>query len=198
MALKLSNTQRDEVSKIIELGNALGGSEDIDNYLMEKLFAVLLPEDSGEDTKMNDLATLYGATEDPDYAAQLKDEYYKSQGIDPAQKAKEDALLEQFAGEYENNPNSRYYEAIAQQNPGLLEQYYNEAPQSTTFGERYKQGVESTYDDFGGILGNILGASLPGKISGLISGFKGGESANEKEKRLKSLIEQYKSSLPNN
>ena len=204
MAFKLTKKQKEEAMKIAEMGSMFGGSKEVDQYLMEQMMNVLLPQTD----KVDELASLYSITKDDKVKSELLNEYYKTQGIDPAQKAQQEALMTQFGEEFPIDSSDAgqniAYQNFMQQNPEALSQYYTGKekepfkwgwiPAGIGAGAAAGAGIGS----LGGPIGTV-GGGVVGGIAGLIGSIiDSGESGKEKEKRIKSLMEQYKSNIPNN
>jgi len=202
--MNLSKEQKERLSTIIEIGGMFGGNESIDKVLMNEVFSVLLPQTD----KVDELASLYSITKDDKVKSELLNEYYKTQGIDPAQKAQQEALMTQFGEEFPIDSSDAgqniAYQNFMQQNPEALSQYYTGKekepfkwgwiPAGIGAGAAAGAGIGS----LGGPIGTV-GGGVVGGIAGLIGSIiDSGESGKEKEKRIKSLMEQYQSNIPNN
>jgi len=212
MDFNLDDEQREKALKIAQLGKMVGGDERMDQYLMGELMSILLPPEPETD-KVDELASAYALTEDPHLQDLLKQEVYKSQGIDPQERAQQEALMAKFGGEFApgENPENDYYNTLMQQNPQLLEQYYSQKPDEEKFkwgaipaGMGVGAGVGAGAGLAGGPLAGVtvpVGAgvgSIIGGIGGLIEAIsdKNNESPKEKKKRLDRLIDQYQSNIP--
>lgn len=163
----LTPEQKQQVRTIVQLGQSIGGTEEIDNYLMSQLMNVYMPETD----KIDDLASAYEITEDPTIKSELTNSLFKKLGINPEQKALDETLFKSFAEKYpiEQNDNKRAYEnaqfqTMMQQSPEMLRQFYQGTPERN--------------------------------MSSPISAIFSGESEKEKRARLQSLLSQYQSNLP--
>lgn len=194
----LSDQQKQKVKTIVQLGQTIGGNEKIDNYLMQQLMDVYMPETN----KMDELASLYEITEDEGVKQELLNEYYKSQGIDTGEREQQNALFEQFSQEFpldsKNAAKNALYQQQAKENPELITEYYNTKPE-----EEFKWGAIPIGAGGGALAGSLFGPAgaitggAIGGIGGLIKSIlDSGESEREKEERLLRLIEQYKSNIP--
>jgi len=205
----LSPEQKEKVKTIVTLGQAIGGNEKIDNYLMQQLVNVYMPETDSID----ELASLYQLTGEESVKDDLLREYYTSKGIDPKQRMLNNIYSKKFAEDYAlddekyGNENA-YLQAIVQEHPELLAQYYEGSPEPEKFkwknigigmgsGAAAGAGVGAMFGGLGAIPGSILGAGIGG-IGGLITAIadKNTENAKEKRARLESLVSQYRSNLP--
>ncbi len=207
----LSPEQKEKVKTIVTLGQAIGGNEKIDNYLMQQLMNVYLPETNSID----ELASLYQLTGEESVKDDLLREYYTSKGIDPKQRVLNNIYSQKFAEDYAlddekyGNENA-YLQAIVQEHPELLTQYYEGSPEPEKFkwgnigvgagsGAALGAGAGSIFSGIGAIPGSIVGG-VGGGIAGLITALsdKNTENAREKRARLERLVSQYRSNLPNN
>lgn len=210
----LSPEQKEKVKTIVTLGQAIGGNEKIDNYLMQQLMNVYLPETNSID----ELASLYQLTGEESVKDDLLREYYTSKGIDPEQRKLNNIYSQKFAEDYAlddekyGNENA-YLQAIIQEHPELLTQYYEGSPKPEKFNWGSIGAGAATGAGVGvgaGLAGGpFAGISVPvgagvggvvGGIAGLINAIsdKSTESEKEKRARLESLVSQYRSNLPNN
>jgi hypothetical protein len=204
MAIKLSDKQRDEAMKIASLGAMFGGTKEMDSYLMQAMMNVLIPETD----EMDEMASLYSLTEDEGLKQDMLSKYYEGQGIDPAKKAQEEALLAQFAEQFPSESQDAgkniSYQTFMQQNPEALSQYYDSKPS-------YEGEMSNLAAIGGGIgAGALTGGGIVGPpgilIGGLLGGglglgstlIRGNERKKEEEQRIKSLMEQYQSNIPKN
>lgn len=207
----LSPEQKEKVKTIVTLGQAIGGNEKMDNYLMQQLMNVYLPETNSID----ELASLYQLTGEESVKDDLLSEYYTSKGIDPKQRVSNNIYSQKFAGDYAlddkkyGDENARL-QTLIQEHPELLTQYYEGSPEPEKFkwknigigmgsGAAAGAGAGAMFGGVGAIPGSILGAAAGG-IGGLITAIsdKKTENAKEKRARLESLVSQYRSNLPNN
>lgn len=212
--MKLSKQQKEEAKKIAQLGVMFGGSKEMDNYLMQQMMGVLMPETNSID----ELASLYQLTGEESVKDDLLSEYYTSKGIDPKQRKSNNIYFQKFAEDYAlddskyGDENARL-QALIQEHPELLTQYYEGSPKPEKFnwgsigtGVATGAGVGAGAGLAGGPLAGIsvpVGAGVGGVvggIAGLINAIsdKNTESEKEKRARLESLVSQYRSNLPNN
>jgi hypothetical protein len=204
MAIKLSDKQRDEAMKIASLGAMFGGTKEMDSYLMQAMMNVLIPETD----EMDEMASLYSLTEDEGLKQDMLSKYYEGQGIDPAKKAQEQALLAQFAEQFPSESQDAgkniSYQTFMQQNPEALSQYYEGTPDDKFNWGYIPAGVGAgvaTGAGVGALGGPVgaLGGGAIGGIAGLIAALTTGvEDKKKKEERIKSLMEQYQSNIPKN
>lgn len=210
----LSPEQKEKVKTIVTLGQTIGGNEKMDNYLMQQLMNVYMPETNSID----ELASLYQLTGEESVKDDLLNEYYSSKGIDPKQRESNNIYSTKFAEDYALDDNkygdqNAVLQSIMQENPGLLAQYYEGTPKPEKFnwgsigaGAATGAGVGAGAGLAGGPLAGIsvpVGAGvggIVGGIAGLINAIsdKNTESDKEKRARLESLVSQYRSNLPNN
>ena len=209
--MKLSKQQKEEAKKIAQLGMMFGGNEEMDNYLMQQMMGVLMPETNSID----ELASLYQLTGEESVKDDLLSEYYTSKGIDPKQRESNSIYSTKFAEDYalddkKYGDENAYLQAIIQEHPELLTQYYEGSPKPEKFkwgnigigagsGAGVGAGVGAAIGGVGAIPGSIIGAGIGG-IGGLITAINDKKTENDKEKRarLESLVSQYRSNLPNN
>lgn len=207
----LSPEQKEKVKTIVTLGQAIGGNEKMDNYLMQQLMNVYLPETNSID----ELASLYQLTGEESVKDDLLSEYYTSKGIDPKQRVSNNIYSQKFAEDYALDDNkygdeNARLQTLIQENPELLAQYYEGSPEPEKFkwknigigmgsGAAAGAGAGAILGGLGAIPGSILGTAAGG-IGGLITAIsdKNTENAKEKRARLESLVSQYRSNLPNN
>lgn len=210
----LDDKQKEKVKTIVQLGQTIGGNEEIDNYLMQQLMSVYFPETDSID----ELASLYELTGDESVKKDLLNEYYTSRGLNPAEKEAENVYSQRFAEEYA--PTDKTYgsenatlQAIMNAHPELYSQYYEGTPEPEKFnwgnvgkGVATGAGIGTGAGLIGGPLAGVtvpVGAgvgSVLGGITGLITALsdKNTESEKEKRARLEKLISQYKPNIPNN
>lgn len=211
----LSPEQKEKVKTIVTLGQTIGGNEKMDNYLMQQLMNVYLPETNSID----ELASLYQLTGEESVKDDLLSEYYTSKGIDPKQRESNNIYSTKFSEDYalddkKYGDENAVLQSIIQENPELLAQYYEGTPKPEKFkwknigigmgsGAAAGAGAGAMLSlpagGVGAIPGSILGAGVGG-IGGLITAIsdKNTENAKEKRARLESLVSQYRSNLPNN
>jgi len=212
--MKLSKQQKEEAKKIAQLGVMFGGSKEMDNYLMQQMMGVLMPETNSID----ELASLYQLTGEESVKDDLLSEYYTSKGIDPKQRESNNIYFQKFAEDYalddkKYGDENAYLQTLIQEHPELLTQYYEGSPEPEKFnwgsigtGAATGAGVGAGAGLAGGPLAGIsvpVGAGVGGVvggIAGLINAIsdKNTESEKEKRARLESLVSQYRSNLPNN
>lgn len=210
----LSPEQKEKVKTIVTLGQTVGGNEKMDNYLMQQLMNVYLPETNSID----ELASLYQLTGEESVKDDLLSEYYTSKGIDPKQRESNNIYSQKFAEDYALDDNkygdeNARLQTLIQEHPELLTQYYEGSPEPEKFnwgsigaGAATGAGVGAGAGLAGGPLAGIsvpVGAGvggIVGGIAGLINAIsdKNTESDKEKRARLESLVSQYRSNLPNN
>lgn len=207
----LSPEQKEKVKTIVTLGQTIGGNEKVDNYLMQQLMNVYMPETDSID----ELASLYQLTGEESVKDDLLSEYYTSKGIDPKQRGSNNIYSTKFSEDYalddkKYGDENAVLQSIMQENPELLAQYYEGTPRPEKFewknipigmgsGAAAGAGAGAIFGGLGAIPGSILGTAAGG-IGGLITAIsdKKTENAEEKRARLKSLVSQYRSNLPNN
>lgn len=207
----LSPEQKEKVKTIVTLGQTIGGNEKMDNYLMQQLMNVYMPETDSID----ELASLYQLTGEESVKDDLLNEYYTSRGIDPKQRGSNNIYSTKFSEDYalddkKYGDENAVLQAIMQENPELLAQYYEGTPLPEKFewknipigmgsGAAVGAGAGAILGGLGAIPGSILGTAAGG-IGGLITAIsdKNTENAKEKRARLESLVSQYRSNLPNN
>lgn len=210
----LSPEQKEKVKTIVTLGQTIGGNEKMDNYLMQQLMNVYMPETDSID----ELASLYQLTGEESVKDDLLNEYYTSRGIDPKQRESNNIYSTKFSEDYalddkKYGDQNAVLQSIMQENPELLAQYYEGTPRPEKFnwgsigaGAATGAGVGAGAGLAGGPLAGIsvpVGAGvggIVGGIAGLINAIsdKNTESDKEKRARLESLVSQYRSNLPNN
>lgn len=208
----LSPEQKEKVKTIVTLGQTIGGNEKVDNYLMQQLMNVYMPETDSID----ELASLYQLTGEESVKDDLLNEYYSSRGIDPKQRESNNIYSTKFSEDYalddkKYGDQNAVLQSIMQENPELLAQYYEGTPLPEKFkwknigigmgsGAAAGAGAGAIFGGgVGAIPGSIIGAGIGG-IGGLISAIsdKNTENAKEKRARLENLVSQYRSNLPNN
>ena len=208
----LSPEQKEKVKTIVTLGQTIGGNEKMDNYLMQQLMNVYMPETDSID----ELASLYQLTGEESVKDDLLNEYYTSRGIDPKQRESNNIYSTKFSEDYalddkKYGDQNAVLQSIMQENPELLAQYYEGTPRPEKFkwknigigmgsGAAAGAGAGAILGGgVGAIPGSIIGAGVGG-IGGLITAIsdKNTENAKEKRARLESLVSQYRSNLPNN
>jgi len=187
----LSDQQKEQVKTIVTLGQTIGGNEKMDNYLMQQLMGVYMPEVD----KVGELASLYGITEDEQVKKDLLKEYYNSRGMEYSgdsasspDSVAQQALLEKFKRSYSTDigndkkayENAQFQSAVTQ-NPEILDQYYSYEQPDRTVGEAWSSNK--------GLLKSPMS---------FLSQLGGGETSKQKRARLQKLIEQYKSNIPRN
>ena len=210
----LTDEQLEKLLIIAQMMEKAQGDKNTINALNEYALSVLLPETN----KMDELASLYELTGDESIKNELLNEYYKTQGIDPKQRVSNNIYSQKFAEDYalddkKYGDENAYLQAIVQEHPELLTQYYEGSPEPEKFnwgsigaGAATGAGVGVGAGLAGGPLAGIsvpVGAGVGGVvggIAGLINAIsdKKNESDKEKRARLESLVSQYRSNLPNN
>lgn len=210
----LTDEQLEKLLIIAQMMEKSQGDKNTINALNEYALSVLLPETNSID----ELASLYQLTGEESVKDDLLNEYYTSKGIDPKQRVFNNIYSRKFAEDYAlddekyGNENA-YLQAIVQEHPELLTQYYEGSPEPEKFnwgsigaGAATGAGVGVGAGLAGGPLAGIsvpVGAGVGGVvggIAGLINAIsdKKNESDKEKRARLESLVSQYRSNLPNN
>lgn len=205
--MTLEKEQKEQLLQIVEIGKALGGSQQIDQMLMGEVMKILMPS---QDSKMDELASLYSMTGDESVKSQLLAEYQSQQGINPEDQALMEKFSTEFSGEdAEFGADNKYMQTLATQSPEMLREFYNTPREKEEFdwkqipkGAAAGAGVGAGGGAlFGGIpgagIGTVVGAGL-GTIGGLIGAITDQKNESDKEKRarLESLVSQYQSNLP--
>lgn len=176
MELDITNLdpeRKEKIKTIIELGKAIGGTPEIDNYLTEQLLSTYLPQ---ETSNIDTLASAYSLTEDESIKNLLTKELYKTLGMNPEDATKNQTYMNAFKQEFpiEGNPANASLWTAVQEHPEVLEQYYN-----------------PTIQEMPSLGGVGTGTTLPG-----VSVAPKNESEKERRRRLESLVSQYTSNLP--
>lgn len=201
----LSPEKKQKIKSIAMLSEQFGSDPSIYKSLVGAIIDIYLGE---ETNSMDELASLYSITGDEGVKGDLINEYYKGRGVDPAQKQQQEALFSRFSQEFPLDSSdagqNAYYQSVAKSNPDLLSQYYQGQPESD-----FKWGWIPAGAGAGALVGAGIGAAggpigmgagaIGGGLIGLIGSIlDSAESGKKKEERLKSLISQYQSNIPNN
>ncbi len=207
----LTDEQLEKLLIIAQMMEKAQGDDTLVNELNKQALTVLLPETDSID----ELASLYQLTGEESVKDDLLNEYYTSRGIDPKQRGSNNIYSTKFSEDYalddkKYGDENAVLQAIMQENPELLAQYYEGTPKPEKFkwknigigmgsGAAAGAGAGAMFGGVGAIPGSILGAGIGG-IGGLITAIadKNTENAKEKRARLESLVSQYRSNLPNN
>ena len=132
MVMNLSDEQKNELRKIIEIGKVMGGSQEMDSMLVSQMMSVLMPETD----RVDDLASAYGVlsnagVEDTGLQGELKSEIYNQLGMDSSRSATNDILQKKFLQDFSTDignakklARNLELQRQAEVNPGLIEQYY--------------------------------------------------------------------------
>ena len=130
----LTDEQLEKLLIIAQMMEKAQGDDTLVNELNKQALTVLLPE---TDT-IDELASLYQLTGEESVKDDLLREYYTSKGIDPKQRVFNNIYSRKFAEDYAlddekyGNENA-YLQAIVQEHPELLTQYYEGSPEPEKF-----------------------------------------------------------------
>jgi len=206
----LTDEQLEKLLIIAQMMEKSQGDKNTINALNEYALSVLLPETN----KMDELASLYELTGDESIKNELLNEYYSSKGISPEQRTVNNAYLEKFAKEFSTEDDkygaeNAQLQALAQQYPEILSQYYQGTPEPEEFNWGKVAAGAGTGLGAGAGVGKFFGPGiLPAMgIGGALGGLVGlgsslfdkySESEEEKRARLNKLVNQYKANIPSN